>query len=147
MLGAGVLLFRLELFELDAPLQGGDQLIDAERLLQVVEGSELERLDGAFGAGVRGHDDDDAGRIVRFEMLEQGDAVHRLHVDVGQDQVVFVGLVEGEGLFPIGGKRCGKARGLNHSIQHFMDRKQVVDNENRWHGNGSALSGTWLGCL
>jgi len=70
VLGAGVLLFRLELFELDAPLQGGDQLIDTERLLQVVEGSELECLDGAFGAGVRGHDDDDAGRVVRFEMLE-----------------------------------------------------------------------------
>ena len=124
----------IELAELHAALERGDEFVDPERLLQVVEGPELERLDRAVGAGVGRHDDDHAVGIVELELLEQRDAVHRLHVDVGEHEIELLGLVAGERLLAVGGKRGGKPGRLDDRIEHLVDREQVVDDENSRHG-------------
>ena len=95
----GTLGARLPAFH--AALQSGDELIDLERLLQIVKSSELQCLDCAVGAGICRHDDDHAVGIVQLELLEKRDAVHRLHVDVSQNDIEFLSLVAHQGLFAI----------------------------------------------
>jgi hypothetical protein len=119
--------------KLEPPLQRVHELIDLEGLLQVVEGAELQRLDRALRAGVGRHDDDDGGRIERLELFEQRDAVHRLHVDVGEHEVVFFGLVAGQALLAVGRKRGLVTGRRDDGLEHLVDRDQVIDNEEGGH--------------
>jgi hypothetical protein len=100
----------LDLAELDPALEGRDQLVHAERLLEVVERAVLERLDGALRARVRRHDDRHVVGIVGLQLLQQRDPIHRLHVDVGQDHVELLGLVARQPLLPVG-RKCGLVAG------------------------------------
>ena len=66
------------------------QLVDLERLLQVVARAELHRLDGALDAAVRGHHDD--GRPLRFrrdggEVADHVEAGAIRHQEVDDQQV------------------------------------------------------------
>ena len=90
----------LNLSRFHAAFEGGNELVDLERFLQIVESAELQRLDRAVGARIRRHDDDHAIGIVELELLEERDAIHRLHVDVGEHEIEFLGLVADERLSP-----------------------------------------------
>jgi hypothetical protein len=114
-------------------LQGRDQLVHPERLLEVVEGAELERLDRALGARVRRHDDRDVVGVVGLELLQERDPVHRLHVDVGEHHVELLGLVARQTLLAVGRERGREACRLDDRLQHFMNRNQVVDDEDGGH--------------
>ncbi len=112
----------LDLAELDPALESGDELVHTERLLEVVERAELERLDGALGARVRRHDDRDGVGVVLLELLEERDPVHRLHVDVGEHHVELLGLVARQRLLAVRRKRGRKSGRLNDRLQHLVDR-------------------------
>jgi len=120
--------FDAHLPGLHAALQGGNELVNLERLLQIVERAELQRLNRAVRARIRRHDDDHAVGIVLLELLEERDAIHRLHVDVGEDEIEFLGLVSHQRLLPVSGERSREPCGLDDRVQHLVDGKQVVNN-------------------
>jgi hypothetical protein len=93
-------------------------------------------LDRALGRGVSGHDDNNDGGVVGLELAEEGDAVHRLHVDVGQDKVELFAFVFGEGLFAVGRKSSLIAGRRDYRLQHFMNGEQIIDDKDGRHGRG-----------
>src|ERR671923_1164112 len=80
----GALDLRPDLLDrvLDAP---GDVVEIVERLLQVVDRAEAERLDGGFRRGIAGHDDEGAMRLRLAHAAQHLDPVHARHVLVGED--------------------------------------------------------------
>src|SRR6266536_1137269 len=60
---------RGKLLELETAFERGNQFVDAKRFLQVVEGTQLQRLDRALRAGIGRHDNDDRRGIKKFELL------------------------------------------------------------------------------
>ena len=122
------------LLKLHAAAERAHEFIDLERLLQVIERTRLERLNRALRARVGGHDDDHRTRVVELQLLEQRDAVHRLHVDVSEDEVEFVGLVTDQRLLAIGRERGLVTGRVDDSLQHLVNRDQIIDDEDGWHG-------------
>ena len=72
---------------LEDALQRGEQVVDLERLGDVVVGAELHRLDRRRAAAEGGHDDDLELGLVALQLLEQGDAVLVGQLDVHHHQV------------------------------------------------------------
>ena len=66
--------------------QQGD-LVDVERLVGVVIGAVLHRLDGVVDARIRGQQDDQRIRIVLLDLLEHGEAVGVWQSEVEQHEV------------------------------------------------------------
>ncbi len=84
----------LERLVLDAklPMLGGapqdrDQLVVAERLLDVVERALVHRLHRRLQRGLRGHEDDRHVGIALPRGREDLDAAHVRHADVGEHDV------------------------------------------------------------
>ena len=63
------------------------QLLFVDRLGQEAEGAELGGVHGVGNGAVGGEDDDFEARIARLQFLEQADAVHLVHAQVGDDQL------------------------------------------------------------
>ncbi len=71
-----------------------EELLEAGRLLDVVEGAGLEPLDRGVDGAVAGEQDHLDHRVGGLDGLEHRDAVHARHPDV-EDHHVALGLVEG----------------------------------------------------
>ena len=79
-----------QVLALEGPRRGHDQLRRAHRLLQIVEGAELDGLHGGLDRGVPGHDEHFRLRRDVPGRAKQLDAVHLGHLDVQQEQVEAV---------------------------------------------------------
>ena len=74
--------------ELPLPHRLGDEeeeRVHRDRLRQVVLGAGLHGLDSRFDVGERGHDDEDRVRPLLLRLLQEGQAVHPRHPQVGED--------------------------------------------------------------
>ncbi|MNR17001.1 hypothetical protein D3C85_1336370 [compost metagenome] len=67
-------------------LHFGYQLLRFERLQQVVAGTGAQQVDRALDHAVGGHQHEGQGRIGGLDLLEQGVAVHRLHLGIRHHQ-------------------------------------------------------------
>ena len=90
-------------FVLQAPVLDrlGDlelHLLDLERLLHVVEGADLHRLDRRVDRSERRHQDDRRVRLERLGRAQHVHAVAATHLQVAQDDVVLplVELLDGD---------------------------------------------------
>jgi hypothetical protein len=72
-------------------------------------------------------------RIDLLEFAQERDAIHRLHLHIGEDEIELVRLVAFERLVPIGGEGRSESDGLDDRFQHFVDGGKVVDDEDRRH--------------
>jgi hypothetical protein len=77
-----------ELLLLDAALNHANDLVDLERLQDVVVGAALHRVDRRLDRAEAGHDDGERVRSGRVHLLEQLDAPHPRHLEIADDEVV-----------------------------------------------------------
>ena len=99
----GLLLFVTEVVELVAKALQLQRLVDLdlhlldfERLLHVVEGAVLHRLDGGVDRPERGHQDERRGRVQRFRRAQHVEPVGAAHLQIADDdiEVAFVQLFD-----------------------------------------------------
>ena len=64
-----------------------EQFLLVHRLGQEAEGAELRGVHGVGNGAVRGEDDDLEAGIAGLQFLEQADAVHLVHAQVGDDEL------------------------------------------------------------
>ena len=93
---AQVLDLVLEAAVLEGLLDLELHLLDLERLLHVVEGADLHRLDRRVDRAERRHQDDRARRVQRLGRAQHVHAVAAAHLEVAEDDVVlpFVQLLD-----------------------------------------------------
>ena len=105
------------------------QLLQIHRLLHVVEGAELDRLDRALDGAVRGHDDDRDGGIELADPSEQLDAAHAGKAHIGEHHIGPEALDQLLGPFSIAGDLrlvpCLRQEGLDRA----RERALIVDDE------------------
>ena len=78
---------------LEAALHDADDLLDLERLEDVVVGAALHRVDGRLHRAEAGHDDGERVGRGGADRVEQLDAAHARHLEVADDEIV-VGVAE-----------------------------------------------------
>jgi hypothetical protein len=86
LLEADVLL--LQTLAIEAPLDDVDNLLDLERLEDVVVGTLLHGLDGGLDRAESGHDDGEHVEALLVDLLEQLQAAHSGHLQIADHQVV-----------------------------------------------------------
>ena len=108
-----------------------DDLLHAHGLGEVVDGALLERLDGGLHRALAGDDDDREEGVELPEGLEEDQAVHAGHHQVGQDEV---GLLRARQLQPLG-PRAGAEDGVALVLEALAHRlggvAVVVGDEDR----------------
>ncbi len=72
---------------LEDALEGGEQVVDVERLGDVVVGAVLHRLDGGRGPAEGGHHDDLELRVLALELAEYADPVLVGELDIHHHEV------------------------------------------------------------
>src|SRR3990170_8057497 len=95
-----ILLAQLD--TLKGPPDSEQNLFPLDRLGQVVEGAPLQRLLGRIHRSIRGHQDDQGGRVVPRQPLHQGEAIGPRHPQIGQDHVERLFLATPDRLLPPG---------------------------------------------
>ena len=119
----------------EAGSEPGVQQHRIERFGEVVLGAEFDAGDDRVHL-VDAGDDDEGDRlepVVAGAMREQAVAVHLGHLDVGQDDVDFVGLQGGDRLETVAGLDHLVAERADRHRQHGPVQRIVVDDE---HGGG-----------
>lgn len=132
---------------LEDPLQLVRQIIEDDRLDQVVECPRLERLDRTFDRGVGGNDEHERVRLDLLQATQQVDAVPvwKLHVADRHLKIVLVSqgdrLGDGFDTFdgvPLAGKKLS---------QRVADHALVLDDEHgSRQGTGPAVGGAHRRC-
>ncbi len=104
------LAFLAELFELprslamgQQPFDDDQQLVEPDRLREVVVSSLLHRVDSALHGAVGGHHDHADLRVGLLHLRHQLRAVHARHMDVGDQKVWDRGFDQAEGLECVSG--------------------------------------------
>ena len=90
---------------LDRPIHDHAQLVGVERLLNVIERSELHRLHGRLDAAESGHENDRGLAPCRAQFAEQAHAVHTGHLQISDDAVERAALDRPQRLRRIGERR------------------------------------------
>ena len=118
---------------------GGDQdALALRRLLDEVEGAELDGLDGGLDGAVAGEDHDRRRAVARLQPFEHLEAVQLGHLDVEEHEVraLLLGELEPDGA--VGGQQHLVALVFEDHAQRGTDRVFVVDDQNpRLHGRFS----------
>ena len=96
-----VLALQPVLFERVARHHG--KIVGIEGLGDVIERAVFERPDRGLDRGVTGHHDDAGVELLALDLLEQLDAVHARHADVGDRQVELAAGQLGERIVGVGG--------------------------------------------
>ena len=78
----------LQALAIQAALHDVDDLLDLERLEDVVVGALLHRLDRGLDRAEAGHDDRQDRDALLGDLLDQLEAAHVGHLQIGDDQVV-----------------------------------------------------------
>ena len=123
---------RAEVGVVEDAAQGGQQVVDLERLGDVVVRAVLHGLDGGGAAAEGGHDDDLELVVLALQLLEDRQAVPIGQLDVHHHQVrplLVVGDL-GDRIGPGLGDAGGVAGVLQEVGQEGDDLGVVVDDEN-----------------
>ncbi len=122
-----VLLPELALLERVADLDL--QLVDVERLAEVVVRAQPHRFDGGVGRRERGNHDAEHVLIDALGGAQHFDAAHVGHLDVGDQEVEPAALELVDRLAAVFGKRDVVALAPQHDRQQLAHRPLVVDDE------------------
>ena len=119
---------------LEHALHARAQLVDAERLLEIIPCAMPKGGDGGLEARVGRHENDRRPRIEQARALQHREAPDTGHDDVGEDDVELLlrdsrdrllAAARGRDVIPVGRQRRG---------QHLLHGNHVVYHENRgWH--------------
>jgi hypothetical protein len=90
---------------LDRAADGALEVFDHAGLDEVVVDALAERVDGGLDGGVAGEDDGDDRGVALLQLVEQRAAVHVVHPEVGQDEVVVAAGGHLQRLAPVRGRR------------------------------------------
>jgi hypothetical protein len=113
--------------------QSEHHLILLERLLDVVVGSGLHRLDRQVRVPVGAHDDDRGIVPLGFERGQQVQTTHLRHAHVGEDTVGPEGVDQGEPVFSAGRRLHLVAVAAQQRSENHPDVLLVIDNQNPSH--------------
>ena len=143
---AQLLVLDADRAELAGPPQDRDQLVVGERLLDVVEGAAVHRLDGALQGGLRRHQDHRRHRVLIARGGQDIDARDLRHPHVGEHDVVRpVADLFQAGLAALGGSDL-EALIAEKDPQRIEDARFIIDDEDGWllaHATPSAMA--WAG--
>jgi hypothetical protein len=126
-----ILLLHAELVEqlgnLDLELV---EALGVERLLDVVRGAFLHRLDRELGAPLPGDHHELGGDALRPDRLEQSDSVQLRHLEIGEHDAESLGLQPFQRLLPVGGDFHLVTRVRENGAQAIRDCRFVIRDEN-----------------
>ena len=98
-----------------------------ERLLDVVEGAQLDRLDGAVDRAVRGDHDDRHVGVLGHHAPQEAHAVEARHAQVGDERGdVLVAVDERQGLLAVARLEHLVAVTCEDGAEHFAQVQLVV---------------------
>ena len=117
--------------EAQAAVHRLDRLPVRQRLLQVVQGAHLERLDRGRGGAVAGHHHHRRGRIVLADRLQRLEAVPVRQPDVEEDDVRIALAIERQSLVTATRLERPETLVREHPRQRFQDPRLVVDDEDQ----------------
>ena len=119
---------------LERLLHGGQQLLQADRLFQEIEGAETRRLDGRVDGAVTGHHDHRHVQVTAgMPFLEQRNTVGVRHPDVEQDQVRAQLLTYAAGGAGVLGEADIVALVDEDFGKQFADADFVINDQNDCH--------------
>nr|WP_233189362.1 hypothetical protein [Geothermobacter hydrogeniphilus] len=111
-------------------LDGDQQLLCFERLDQVIVGAAIDQPDRVVDVAEGGDQDHERGESRDIlDPFQQGDAVHRRHADVADDQLKGLFGEAVESLFAVSGCRYGIASFTENISKQFPHLRLVVDNQ------------------
>jgi hypothetical protein len=113
------------------------QLLRGERLLDIVVGATLHRLDCRPNRGLARDDDAFRGDVPELQFFEQGQSIHAGHFQIGQDEAEPLARQPAERLLAVG-------HDLDVVFQIGQDRAQpssdrwliISDQDTRWRHTG-----------
>src|SRR5213594_4002376 len=108
------------------------QLVQVQRLDEVVVGPRLQRLDRRLDHRVAGHHDDLERRIVPLDLVEHLQAVHLGHPDVDQRGVEDLMADQPDRLAPARRQGDVVAPAAQRLAQELADIDVVVDDQDAW---------------
>jgi hypothetical protein len=118
------------------------QLLEINRLLQVVEGAQLHRLDRAFDRAMGGHDDHRHRRVEFADPAQQVDAAHPGQAHVGEDHVRPQLLEHAERTLGVSGNLGLVPRLGKESPNRARERPLVIHDENAWSAHAPLPAAT-----
>jgi hypothetical protein len=118
-----------ELAPLESPVGGDQELVHVHRLHDEVVRAELEARDRGLHVGGAGEDDDGRVRIGQPDLLEQLDAAHDWHLEIGDGQGRPRGAEHLEPLAPVVGEQTLVVGAEEDLVQDLADLPIVVDDE------------------
>src|SRR5690606_27173105 len=132
---AGAELGLVDLAPLDDLLDAGEDVLDVERLRDVVVDAVGEALGagGVVGLGREEDEGDGGGALVAAQRGQQREPVHPRHHDVRDDEVGDLLLDEGEGLLPVLGRAHDVAL-PDPVLEEAPERRVVLDDEDGVRG-------------
>ena len=105
------------------------ELVENQRLGQVVVRAFLQRLHGRGDRRVAGHHDHFDRLVLLLHFAEQLEATHVRHADVGDERVEELGLEDSQRLGGRGGRRNLVAPLAERFFQQHEDGAFVVDDQ------------------
>lgn len=114
----------------ESAADGGQKLLALKRLEEVVVGAIAQGLKGDLNVvDSRDHDDGQVG-VAALGALEQGDAIHFRHHEVGEDEVEFVaGLKDLESFYAAASLTSLEVSAAEHGSDNLTDCVFIVNNE------------------
>ena len=114
---------------LQRAIGGDEQLVDVDGLHDEVVGAELEALDGRLDVGGAGEDDHGGVLIDLAHLLEQLDAGHVRHLQIGDGERGVGAAEHRHALPPVGGQATVVARRQKDLVEHLTDLLVIVDDQ------------------
>src|SRR5271156_318953 len=126
-------IFRGQLADMQRAIDGVLNLLERERLGDVVVGAGLHRLDGVFDRRECGHQDDQALGRAAFNLVEQFEAAHLRHTVVGEHEIELGFGEKRDGLRAVLGGADVVAQRLEKRGEAPPNVALVIDNEQLGH--------------
>jgi hypothetical protein len=109
------------------------ELVEDQRLGQIVVGPFLQGLHGGGDRRVAGHHDDFDGLVLLLHLAQQLETAHVGHADIGDQGIEELGFQETERLGRRGGHRDLVAPLAERLLEEQQDGALVVDDQDfRW---------------
>jgi hypothetical protein len=126
-----VSVLELQALVFDRAIRDDEQFVDLERLLQIVEGPELHRLDRALDRRVRGHHDDlrPLRRRLRRQLANEVEPGQLRHQVVDHEQVEHALRQEPLRLARAGGRHHFVAFAAQRLREGGQDLRLVIDEQ------------------
>ena len=105
------------------------QVVELERLAEIVGGAQTQRLDGRLDTGVAGHEDHAQIRLQRARALEDGEPVQARHLDVAHHDVELLLRDAAQGFLAVPRDVDLIALGAQQPAHRILDDRFVVNDQ------------------